>query len=62
MSEQTQDQAANLEVPNWVVNQIGKLTLENELLRSENAVLRAAVKQAVEAQGEQVAAASDEEA
>lgn len=62
MSEQTQDQAANLEVPNWVVNQIGKLTLENELLRSENAVLRAAVKQAVEAQGEQVTATADEEA
>lgn len=55
MSEQTQDQSANLEVPNWVVNQIGKLTLENEVLRSENAVLRAAIKQYSEAQQEESA-------
>lgn len=58
MSEQTQDQSTNLEVPNWVVNQIGKLTLENELLRSENAVLRAAIRQQAEVIEEETTTAS----
>jgi hypothetical protein len=59
MSEKTQDN--NLEIPNWVVNQIGKLTLENELLRSENAVLRNAIQQALEAQGQLNSTDSEEE-
>lgn len=34
-----------MEVPNWIVNQIGKLTLENELLKAENATLRSMLSQ-----------------
>jgi hypothetical protein len=61
MSNQETEQTTNLEVPNWVVNQIGKLTLENELLRSENAVLRSAIQQALEAQGQVNSTDSEEE-
>jgi hypothetical protein len=61
MSNQEPDQATNLEIPNWVVNQIGKLTLENELLRSENAVLRSAIQQALEAQEQLNSTDSEEE-
>ena len=32
-----------MEIPNWIVNQIGKLTLENELLRAEVSALRSAL-------------------
>lgn len=35
--------AEQMEIPNWIVNQIGKLTLENELLRAEVAALRNAL-------------------
>lgn len=42
MSEQPQDQNA-IEIPNWIVNQIGRLNLEIEVLRNENNALRAAL-------------------
>lgn len=39
---------SNVEIPNWVVNQIGRISLENEILRSENAVLRANLQKLME--------------
>lgn len=35
--------AEQMEIPNWIVNHIGKLNLENELLKAEVAALRAAL-------------------
>lgn len=40
-----QQRGNNVEIPNWVVNQIGKLNLENEMLRNENTALRNLIQQ-----------------
>ena len=50
MSNNDIHQDSNLEIPGWVVNQIGRISLENEVLRSENAVLRANLQRLLEAQ------------
>lgn len=42
------DQPEQTSIPQWVVNQIGRLSMEIEYLRNENAALRSALAKSQE--------------